>query len=242
MARRFGEVKGKRRFGTWGPDGIRLVATAKKRTELHRLNDWYDRRHNILRPRVFINPMADVFEEHDELNAIRTRLWRHLEGTRYLDHLLLTKRAENIEHMVPEHWLRPSRSWNCGWPDNVWLGVSVENQEVADDQIPRLLKIPAAIRWLSLEPLLGPVDLSPWIGQLNWVIVGGETGPGARPMNPEWARSLRDQCVEANIPFWFKGHGSNKATPAGEELDGKTWRQVAFGRNSDADQKTEKRS
>lgn len=90
---------------------------------------------------------------------------------------------------------------------NVWFGVSVENQNAADERIPLLLQTPAEVRFVSCEPLLSAVDLSPWINELDWVIVGGESGPNARPMHPEWARGLRDQCVNANVPFFFKQWG-----------------------------------
>lgn len=93
------------------------------------------------------------------------------------------------------------------WPlPNCWLGTSIEDQTAADERIPHLLRVPAAVRFLSVEPLLGLVELSQWIvgKKCNWVIVGGESGPGARPMHPAWARSLRDQCVAAGVPFFFK--------------------------------------
>ncbi len=90
---------------------------------------------------------------------------------------------------------------------NVWLGVSVEDQRRADERIPVLLETPAAIRWISAEPLLGPLDLTSGHGQLDWVVAGGESGRGARPMHPEWARQLRDQCAVAGVPFLFKQWG-----------------------------------
>ncbi len=100
------------------------------------------------------------------------------------------------------------------WPlPNVWLGVSVEDQKAADERIPLLLQTPAAVRFVSAEPLLGPVEISScrypglWSTSLDWVICGGESGPGARPMHPDWARSLRDQCVGAGVPFFFKQWG-----------------------------------
>lgn len=115
------------------------------------------------------------------------------------------------------------RSSSAPWPlPNVHIGVSVENQEAANKRIPLLLETPAAVRWLSMEPLLGPVDMEPilhvydrngepgWLRQpgLDWVVVGGESGPGARPMHPAWARDIRDQCVEAGVPFFFKQWGA----------------------------------
>jgi protein gp37 len=121
--------------------------------------------------------------------------------------------------------------WSPPWPlPNVWVGVSVEDQKWADIRIPALLETPAAVRWLSCEPLLGPLDLSRWLGpvdfppcwddhapstecakciQPQWVVVGGESGPGARPMHPDWARQLRDQCETAKVPFFFKQWGES---------------------------------
>jgi protein gp37 len=135
--------------------------------------------------------------------------------------------------------------FEAGWPlPNVWLGVSVENQQWADIRIPALLDTPAAVRFLSCEPLLGPVDLRGRVAfprvdapRIHWVIVGGESGRGARPMHPDWARSLRDQCAAAGVAFHFKQWGEWKPvrTPSGEhqervgkkaagrELDGRTW-------------------
>ena len=117
-----------------------------------------------------------------------------------------------------------------GFPDNVWLGATVVNQEEADRDIPKLLQIPAKVRFLSVEPMLGAIDLS-WIpvgpqpipGEgvyfrnhyCDWVIVGGESGPKARPMHPDWARSLRDQCEAAGVPFFFKQHGEYTASLPG---------------------------
>ena len=139
--------------------------------------------------------------------------------------LLLTKRPENVLRMAPLHWLKMDGKW----PAWVWIGTTVEDQEHADKRIPELLKVPAKVRFLSVEPLLGEVDL-PWLhsctivpGQgetladqvrstrklsvLHWVIVGGESGSSARPMHPDWVRKVRDQCVAAGVPFFFKQWG-----------------------------------
>lgn len=105
------------------------------------------------------------------------------------------------------------------WPlPNVWIGVSVEDQARADERIPLLLETPAAVRWVSAEPLLGRVDLRAMKRDgLDWVVAGGESGPGARPMHPDWARSLRDQCVATGIPYFFKQWG--EWVPAPEEMN-----------------------
>lgn len=153
------------------------------------------------RPRVFCASLADVFD-----NAVdpkwRTDLFDLIRITPNLDWLLLTKRPGNIAKMLPA-------GWGDGYP-NVWLGCTVVNQEEFDRDAKKLWRIPAAVHFLSIEPLLGPINLDfnfmPY-GAINWVIVGGESGPHARPMHPDWARSLRDQCVAAGVPFLFKQWG-----------------------------------
>ncbi len=167
------------------------------------------------RRRVFCASMADVFEDHPQVMEPRARLFSLIEQTPALDWLLLTKRPENINLMAPWHG---EPGMYHGWPANVWLGTSVENQEQADIRIPELLKVPAAVRFLSCEPLLGAVDITTngylsagWAGAtlpgIDWIIAGGESGPGARPMHPAWVRSLRDQCIAAGVPFFFKQWG-----------------------------------
>jgi protein gp37 len=147
--------------------------------------------------------MADVFERNAELNDTRTRLWELISKTPQLDWLLLTKRPQNIEQMVP---------WKKDWPSNVWLGTTVENQTFADKRLPSLLKHPAAVRFLSCEPLLGPLDLTSWFNRkglfpIDWVIAGGESGPRARAMHPAWPRAVLHQCQEFEVPFHFKQWG-----------------------------------
>lgn len=198
------------------------------------------------RPRVFCASLADVFD-----NAVdpkwRADLFDLIRITPNLDWLLLTKRPGNIAKMLPA-------GWGDGRP-NVWLGCTVVNQEEADRDIPKLLSVPAAVRFLSMEPLLGPVDLTQietkhdggtlcinalsgdcWDTEngdifgvfdhanetrISWVIVGGESGPHARPMHRDWARSLRDQCVAAGVPFLFKQWGEFAPGDAfGLEADG----------------------
>ena len=115
------------------------------------------------------------------------------------------------------------RPW-FDWPlPNVWPGVSAEDQPTADERVPILLDTLAAVRWLSLEPLLGPLEIDNSLAGLDWVVVGGESGPRARPMEAAWARSLRNQCLCADVPFFFKQWGGQSAKSGGRLLDGRTW-------------------
>lgn len=169
-----------------------------------------------LRRRVFCASLADVFDNQvpDEW---RNDLWSLISITPNLDWLLLTKRPQNIAKMLPA-------TWGDGW-QNVWLGTTVENQEEADLRIPHLIHVPARVRFLSVEPMLGSVDIS-WIkvglghrllstGIIGWVICGGESGGGCRPMALEWARDLRDQCKGGGVPFFMKQMGGvRKPFPA----------------------------
>ena len=184
------------------------------------------------RPRVFCASMADVFEWKRGLNDDRDRLWELIESTSNLDWLLLTKRPHLVSRLAP---------WGDNWPENVWLGVTVENQRFAEKRLDHLLAIRAHVRFLSCEPLLGPLDLSKWIGGLHWVIAGGESGPRARKSNPAWFRSIRDQCRDTGVGFHFKQWGDwfpleespenvvferrGKAR-SGRLLDGETWDQL----------------
>ncbi len=124
--------------------------------------------------------------------------------------LILTKRPRRMLEFVKDVAVP-----NYGIVKNIWLGCTVCNQAEADEKIPILLQIPAAVRWVSIEPMMGPINLS-WeldhpqrtaLSQLSWIVLGGETGPGARPMHPEWVRSVRDQCQAAGVPFFFKSWG-----------------------------------
>jgi protein gp37 len=178
----------------------------------------------LSRPRVFCSSLADVLD-HEVPTAWRVRLFALIEATPHLDWLLLTKRPESWSARLHEaasaspfafRWL------NGEVPANLWFGTSVEDQQRADERIPELLSIPARVRFLSCEPLLGPVQIFtafghlidrfrclgvPEVKQIHWVICGGESGPNARPMQPNWAWSLRDQCEDAGVPFLFKQWG-----------------------------------
>lgn len=172
-----------------------------------------------VRYRVFCASLADVFDNEVD-QEWRDDLATLIMSTPWLDWLLLTKRVGNAGTMLGAMFLD-------GPPDNVWVGATITNQEEANRDIPKLMAVPAAKRFLSMEPLLGPVDLErprpgpdldqgggrmicqPWLIQsgIDWVIVGGESGPQARPMHPDWARSLRDQCQRAGVAFLFKQWG-----------------------------------
>jgi len=189
------------------------------------------------RQRVFCASLADVFDNEVD-QKWRRDLFDIIELTPNLDWLLLTKRIGNVVRMLPSH------DWAAR--GNVWLGATIVNQEEADRDIPKLLAVPARVRFLSMEPLLGPVNLtdvpmpesghgyheySPVITgnplkrsqlrkpKIDWVIVGGESGPGARPMHPKWVRSLRDQCQAADVPFLFKQWGEWKPISQMEEAE-----------------------
>ncbi len=161
--------------------------------------------------RVFCASMSDVFEDRRDLDAARAKLWTLIEKTKYLDWLLLTKRPESVQKLVP---------WGKQWPNNVWLGTSVENQEWADKRLPQLLALPAKIRFLSCEPLLGALELGCYTKQkgIHWIIAGGESGKGARPTHPDWVRGLRDFAAKQNIAFHFKQWGN--FAPASKRLAG----------------------
>jgi protein gp37 len=213
-----------------------------------------------VRERVFCASMSDVFEPGNEAHfRARRQLGKLIDETPWLDWLLLTKRPQHMNALGREMW-HVGRS---GWPSNVWAGTTVEDQERADERIPELLQVPARVRFLSCEPLLGPVDLSRWLAihkhwksedslpappwappyplhwwkrqalvlegykpGFQWVIAGGESGAGARPMHPDWARSLRDQCTAGAVPFLFKQWGGVLKKKTGRELDGRTWDEV----------------
>lgn len=165
-----------------------------------------------IRYRVFCASLADAFDNQVE-GLWRRDLWLLIHATPHLDWLLLTKRPQNIWRFLPNSW------GDKGW-HNVWLGTTVENQEEADKRIPRLLDIPARVRFLSCEPLLGPLFLGGMTP--DWVIAGGESGPGHRTPDPNWFRGLRDQCSVAGIPFLFKQWGGRTPKAGGRTLDGRT--------------------
>lgn len=167
-----------------------------------------------VRKRVFCASMADVFEDHPDLPLLRLKLWPLILATPNLDWLLLTKRPENFERMLPGDWMRVE------WPRNVWMGVSVENGDYKW-RVDVLRRVGAKVRFLSVEPLIGPVGKLDLSG-ISWVIVGAESGANRRPMDLDWARSIRDQCVAAQIPFFYK-QGNSRFPGQDRLLDGRLW-------------------
>ena len=192
------------------------------------------------RQRVFCASLADVFD-NAVLERWRQGLFELIEATPDLDWLLLTKRIGNVAAMTDFAW------GTRDWPANVWLGATIVNQTEADRDIPKLLATQGPRRrFLSMEPLLGEVDIS-WalsgpvtmaegflrrghfapgmetLRPLDWVIAGGEGGAGARPMHPDWARSLRDQCEITNVPFLFKQWGEHSLS-FDRDRDDPDWR------------------
>ena len=168
---------------------------------------------------VFCASMADVFEDRPELTGQRERLYDLIERTPHLIWQLLTKRPQNALLMTRYRYFH-------GLPDNVWIGTTVEDQQRADERIPSLLKIPARIRFLSCEPLLGQVSIPPHAldgaadSRIDWVIIGGESGPGHRPIDPTHALSLVAQCDAEGVPVFFKQIGGRTPTAGGDVLAG----------------------
>ena len=163
------------------------------------------------RVNVFCSSMADTFEDHATIERERQKLWPLIESTTWLNWLLLTKRPQNMLKMAPV------------WRDNMWAMTSVENQKRAIERIPYLLDVPAPVHGLSVEPQLECINLTPWLDRLEWVICGGESGNSARPFDVAWARYLRDQCLEAGVPFFFKQVGGRTSKAGGRDLDGRMW-------------------
>jgi protein gp37 len=169
-----------------------------------------------VRRRVFCNSMADVFEDHPMLPRVREQLWQTIAVTPFLDWLLLTKRPENVAEMMP------NRYWS-----NVWLGTSTEDQERANERVPLLVRMRdrASVLFLSVEPQLGPVHLAQWLGNIDWVITGGESGSRHRPFDLAWARHTRDECALAGVAWHFKQFGGFTHAAGGCSIDGREWKE-----------------
>ena len=180
---------------------------------------------------IFVCSMEDLFHENIS-HSDRNNIFEAMDAADWHTYLLLTKRPDtalDFDKWREESWLEYPHS---PWKEHIWLGVTAENQRLADERIPILLQIPAAKHFVSIEPMLGPVDL-PWLRYglldrgyydiLDWVICGGESGSGARSMQPDWPQSVKDQCQAADIPFFFKQWGGINKKQAGRLLNGQEW-------------------
>jgi protein gp37 len=162
---------------------------------------------------IFVNSMSDLFHKDVPLDFIR-RIFDVMTAASHHRFQILTKRSGRLARLAD----------SLTWPPNVWMGVTVENA----DYLPRiddLRQTPAAVKFISFEPLLGPIDNID-LDRIDWVIVGGESGPRSRPMKPEWARAIRDQCLAEKVPFFFKQWGGPNKKQSGRSLDGKTYSQL----------------
>lgn len=218
LAKRYGK-------SIWGP--VKTTDRELKKGIWKELPKWNEAaKKSGQRKRVFVMSMGDFFEDHPQVTEWRDRALALIQECKSLDFQVLTKRPENVNRMIENsssHSFSDAEMWFYANP-HVWIGTSIENQEQANIRINELIKIPAAVRFLSMEPLLGLVDFSK-IGivvqykgvngqfdyrrpgkksHIDWVIVGGESGHGKRPFNADWARLIRDQCQAASVPFFMK--------------------------------------
>ena len=162
---------------------------------------------------IFVNSMSDLFHKDVPLEFIQS-VFDVMKRAHWHQFQVLTKRSERLLELSPY----------LEWTDNIWMGVSVENADYTF-RIDHLRKTDAKIKFLSVEPLLGPISKMNLKG-INWVIAGGESGPGARPLERDWVVGVRDQCLKAKVPFFFKQWGGVQKKKAGRLLDGKTWDQM----------------
>lgn len=180
----------------------------------HRLldpHDWFEPE------RVFVNSMSDLFHK-DIPDWYLKQIWEVMKDAKLHTYMILTKRMHRAVKRI--------RDLELALAKHIWIGTSVENQKFADNRIPSLITLDASVKFLSCEPLLGPVDLSPWLfpePQIDWVIVGGESGLHHRKIDADWARTIRDQCQNAGVPFFFKQWGGQYWWSGGKELDGQDW-------------------
>jgi protein gp37 len=159
---------------------------------------------------IFVNSMSDLFHKDVPVEFV-LKVFDVMQRAHWHTFQVLTKRAERLEELSPQ----------IDWPDNVWMGVSVENGDYTY-RIDHLRRTEAQVKFLSLEPLLGPLHNLNLEG-IHWAIVGGESGPGARPLERAWVTDIRDQCLRAEVPFFFKQWGGTNKKKAGRVLEGRTW-------------------
>lgn len=163
--------------------------------------------------RIFVNSMSDLFHEDVPLKFVRA-VFKAVAKTPQHTYQVLTKRADRLLELSP----------SLSWPANLWMGVSVENKDYLW-RVDRLRKTGARVKFLSLEPLIGPLVPGLDLAGIDWTIVGGESGPGARSIDTEWVRAIRDACLEAGVAFHFKQWGGPVKSRTGRHLDGRTWDQ-----------------
>ncbi|MEP0827647.1 MAG: phage Gp37/Gp68 family protein [bacterium] len=168
---------------------------------------------------IFVNSMSDLFHPKVPVDFIG-KIFDTMERASWHTFQILTKRAERMAELAP----------SLNWPPNIWMGVSVETPKYLF-RIDHLRLVPAAVRFLSCEPLLEPLGVMDLSG-IHWVIVGGESGPGARPMEADWVRDIRRQCQNQSVPFFFKQWGGVQKKRSGRFLDGRTWDALP-GKSSD---------
>jgi protein gp37 len=165
---------------------------------------------------IFVNSMSDLFHADVSLEFVQ-RVFDVMRRASWHSFQVLTKRSERLLELDAQ----------LEWPRNVWMGVSVETESY-QFRIDHLRRTGAHVKFLSLEPLLGPLTALDLSG-IDWVIVGGESGPGARPMSAEWVIDIRQQCLKAGVPFFFKQWGGIKKKKNGRLLEGRTWEQMPVG-------------
>jgi protein gp37 len=166
---------------------------------------------------IFVNSMSDLFHQDVPLEYIQ-RVFAVMQRAYWHHFQVLTKRSQRLMELSDQ----------LPWPDNVWMGVSVETEKYTF-RIDHLRSAGAKVKFLSLEPLLGPLPNLKLSG-IDWIIVGGESGPGARPIQEEWVTNIRDQCVQSNVPFFFKQWGGINKKKTGRKLQGRTWNELPANR------------
>lgn len=218
---------------TWNPvtgctkvsEGCRNCYAAKMAKRLHAMNNpRYSNEFNVTLHhdlielplkwktprRIFVNSMSDLYHKDVPLEFIE-KVFQTMVKAHWHTFQILTKRSERLVEI----------SSQLPWPANVWQGVSVEDDKVLS-RVDHLRSVPAKVKFLSIEPLIGPIEKLNLL-DINWVIVGGESGPGSRPINVEWVRSIRDECIANSVPFFFKQWGGVQKHRTGRSLDDRTW-------------------
>jgi protein gp37 len=207
-----------RNAGRWSPGGRPMPAQyARPFSEIQLLPDRLMQPLHQMRPKmIFVNSMSDLFHSQVPEDYIR-RVFAVMQEAHWHTFQVLTKRAGRLRYLGPR----------LNWPPNVWMGVSIEEDRLVG-RADALRAVAARVRFISAEPLLGPLPSLDLDG-IHWLITGGESGKGARPCDPQWVRDLRDRCVEAGVAFFHKQWGGRTAKSGGRELDGRPWGDTPLG-------------